>query len=84
VRVVVQPVQDAQRWSQIIYDLQPEFTSDTKDEISGWIGVWSDVSALRRLQRKHVEVEREHAQQADRSRQQQEQFIDITFVTTVV
>jgi hypothetical protein len=80
----MQSVQNAHDWLQIIYDLQPEFTSDTKEQISGWIGVWSDVSALRRLQRKHVEVEREHAQQADRSRQQQEQFIDITFVAIVI
>jgi hypothetical protein len=48
------------------------------DQLSGWIGVWSDVSALRRLQHKHVEIERAHAQQAERDRQLQEQFIDIT------
>jgi signal transduction histidine kinase len=40
--------------------------------------VWSDVSALRRLQRLTVEAERAHAQEAERNRELQEQFIDIT------
>jgi signal transduction histidine kinase len=36
------------------------------------------VSNLRRLQRNAVEVERAHTQEAERSRELQEQFIDIT------
>jgi signal transduction histidine kinase len=36
------------------------------------------VSSLRKLQREVVEVERAHAAEADRSRELQEQFIDIT------
>jgi signal transduction histidine kinase len=46
--------------------------------VLGWVGVWSDVSALRRLQRQSVEAERAHAQEAERNRELQEQFIDIT------
>jgi signal transduction histidine kinase len=44
----------------------------------GWVGVWSDVSNLRRLQREAVKAERAHTQEAERSRELQEQFIDIT------
>jgi signal transduction histidine kinase len=40
--------------------------------------VWSDVSNLRRLQRQATEVERAHTAAAERSRELQEQFIDIT------
>jgi signal transduction histidine kinase len=63
---------------QVVYDLQPEFTSDISGELVGWVGVWSDVSNLRRLQRNAVETERAHTQEAERSRELQEQFIDIT------
>jgi signal transduction histidine kinase len=63
---------------QVIYDLQPEFASDASGELLGWVGVWSDVTALRRLQRLSVEAERAHAREAERNRELQEQFIDIT------
>jgi signal transduction histidine kinase len=65
---------------QIIYDLQPEFASDAAGTgvLLGWVGVWSDVTALRRLQQVSVDVERAHAREAERNRELQEQFIDIT------
>jgi signal transduction histidine kinase len=58
--------------------LQPEFSTDASGELLGWVGVWSDVTALRRLQRLSVEAERAHAREAERNRELQEQFIDIT------
>jgi signal transduction histidine kinase len=64
--------------TQIIYDLQPEFSSDTAGQLLGWVGVWSDVTALRSLQRFSVEAERAHTREAERNRELQEQFIDIT------
>jgi signal transduction histidine kinase len=63
---------------QIIYDCQPEFALDGSGTIIGWVGVWFDVSHLRRFQRAAMEAERAHAAEADRNRELQEQFIDIT------
>jgi signal transduction histidine kinase len=68
--------------AQIIYDLQPEFSSEasggSSGELLGWVGVWSDISVMRALQRQAFEAERAHTAEAERNRELQEQFIDIT------
>lgn len=42
----------------------------------GWVGVFSDVSNLRRLERVNLEVERVRAEEAERNRVLHERFLD--------
>ncbi|EIN04589.1 hypothetical protein PUNSTDRAFT_146276 [Punctularia strigosozonata HHB-11173 SS5] len=61
----------------IAYDLQPELDGD--GECTGFVGVFTDITMLRELQRESMASEQaENREEAEQNRQLQEQFIDIT------
>ena len=58
---------------EIMYELRAELTPD--GECTGFVGVFSDVSVLRALERERISLEQARRQEAEEMRQQQETFI---------
>ena len=69
-------VDTKERFADITYDLQPEISAN--GEITGFVGVFNDVTALRRLESERVDMERTRREEAENNRQLQEHFIDVT------
>ena len=60
----------------ITYELQAE--RNPAGECTGFVGVFSDVSSLRRLEHDRMAAEQARREEAEQNRQLQEHFIDIT------
>lgn len=60
----------------ITYELQAERNS--AGDCTGFVGVFSDVSSLRRLENERVSMEQARREEAEHNRQLQEHFIDVT------